>query len=1221
MKKSTFQNEILKIINARHSTPQNILGSNYSRKKKTMVIRTFIPKAEEIYVLRNDNNTKQRMRKVHGAGLFEAVFLRTKFIFKYQLIVTDKEGRTNVIHDPYAFSFSIFTESDLSLFFRGIHISIFNKLGAHPVVVQGVAGVNFAVLAPAAQSVSVIGSFNNWDARCHQMRHLNDSGIWEIFVPGICEGELYKYEIRETNGDIFRETDPYAFVLKHHSETESVIYNINGKYEWRDSMWMERRNGAGVSRPFSLYEVDINSWMSMPDRENEFFTYSDLGSILIPYIKRKGFTHISIPHSGDSSSWIFSYYAPDTRFGVPEDFMAFVDACHQNEIGVILDWLPSENAQQLVLFDSTPISYQDDLGNEDTSAQNGKKGSQNYILSNAFFWLENYHIDGFQTSMDVSTDYLDYLKQKHAAFSEIKIIVKGHMSGQLISDVDMQKIIDTCHEDPYAILGPHYMAEKKAVSIRTYVPNADQIFVLQDGNEEIIHKMYKIHPDGLFETIINSDNPGFQYQFHVISKQGDIFHYHDPYSITSSNFTEFDLHLFGQGNHFRIFDKLGAHITVKNGILGVNFAVWAPNAVRVSVVGPFNRWDGRCHQMKLLQNSGIWEIFIPELGEGELYKYEIKTNNHNVFLKIDPFAFYAEVPPKTAGIVYDFHGKHEWRDDKWMQRRSHTNTRELPVSIYEVHLGSWMRNSDNEIFSYRELTGKLIPYVKNMGFTHIELLPIAEHPYDPSWGYQISNFYAPTSRYGRPEDLMAFVDICHQNGIGVILDWVPAHFPKDAHALAWFDGTCLYEYADPRKGEHRDWGTLIFDYGKNEVKNFLVANALFWLENFHFDGLRVDAVASMLYLDYSRKAGEWIPNKYGGNENLEAIEFLKQTNSIVHEKIPGVMMMAEESTAWPGVSKPVELDGLGFDFKWNMGWMHDVLFYMGKDSAHRKYHHNNLTFGILYAFNENFILSLSHDEVVHMKGSLINKMSGDVWQKFANLRLLYSFMYAHPGKKLLFMGGEFGQWNEWNYAAGLDWRLLEREHHKLLQRYIVDLNRLYRSERAFYEVDFKSSGFEWIEADNSEENIIAFVRKGRDPRHCLFFVMNCSYSLRKNYRFGVPFPVFYKELLNSDATGYGGSGNKLQSGGIMAEDIPSHGHEFSLSLTLPPLGALILKPMPADTGKVFESVSIDSWSEMKRPNRKNNKKKRKKKKKELINRKRKKKGYWIKGKRDFRSAH
>ena len=756
---------------------------------------------------------------------------------------------------------------------------------------------------------------------------------------------------------------------------------------------------------------------------------------------------------------------------------------------------------------------------------------------------------------------------------------------------DIRKIIQAHHNDPFSILGPHYSEKDNGIVIRAFLPHADHVYVFREGNPETEYRMERIHKEGFFELLIAGEDKGFKYRFCVTDKQGNAATFHDPYAFPSPLMSGFDCYLFAEGNHYRIFEKLGAHPVVKDGVHGVNFAVWAPNARRVSVVGAFNRWDGRCHQMGLVAGSGIREIFIPGLAEGEIYKYEIRAGNGDVFLKSDPYAFYTEVPPDTASIIYKPEGKHEWHDNKWMEGRAGIDTRELPVSIYEVHPGSWMRAPDNNFLSYRQLAEKLILYVKDTGFTHIEFLPLAEHPYDPSWGYQVSNFYAPTSRFGKPEDLMEFIDICHQNNIGVILDWVPAHFPKDAHALAWFDGTCLYEHADPRKGEHTDWGTLIFNTNRHEVENFLVANALFWLETYHFDGLRVDAVASMLYLDYSRKNGEWIPNKYGGNENLEAIEFLKHTNSLVHEKFPGVMMIAEESTAWPAVTKKAGRGGLGFDFKWNMGWMHDVLLYMGKDPVHRKYHHNNLTFGLLYAFNENFILSLSHDEVVHSKGSLINKMPGDEWQKFANLRLLYAFMYAHPGKKLLFMGGEFGQWGEWDHAKGLDWDLLDRPLHKRLKRYVSDLNRLYCSERAFYEVDFKSAGFEWIVADSSDENVIAFMRKAKDPRNCLFFVMNFSPVPYENYRIGVPFPGFYTELLNSDATKYRGSGKVLPSGGVMAEEVPRHGRDFSLSLLLPPLGAVVLKPLPPEGGEVT-AVSEEAADKRKRGKKRAGKKER-----------------------------
>lgn len=664
-----------------------------------------------------------------------------------------------------------------------------------------------------------------------------------------------------------------------------------------------------------------------------------------------------------------------------------------------------------------------------------------------------------------------------------------------------------------------------------------------------------------------------------------------------SIFSDFDRHLFAHGKHYRIFDKLGSHPMVKDGIPGVNFAVWAPNAERVCVVGTFNDWDGRSHQMGLHDGSGIWQLFIPGLGEGELYKYELRTADGDLFLKSDPYAFHTEVPPGTASIVYALEGRHEWNDSEWIQWRAKANIMELPVCIYEVHLGSFMKNRDNGYLTYRQLAAELVPYVRDMGFTHIELMPVAEHPYVPSWGYQVSNFYAPTSRFGRPEDLMEFVDRCHQNGIGVILDWVPGHFPKDVHALACFDGSCLYEH--PYKGIHPDWGTLTFNYGKPGVDNFLVANAIFWLEKYHFDGLRVDGVSSMLYLDYSRKKGEWDPNIYGSNENLEAIEFIKHTNSILHEKYHGAIIAAEESSAWPAVSRPASEDGLGFGFKWNMGWMHDVLLYMRKDPAQRRHHHNNLTFGLHYAFHENFILSLSHDEVVHEKGSLINKMPGDRQQKFANLRLLYAFMYGHPGKKLLFMGNEFGQWNEWNHETGLDWYLLGVDAHGLLQRYIRRLNRLYHKEKAIYEVDFKNTGFEWIDADNASESVIAFMRKGKDPRNCLLFAMNFSSVPRGNYRLGVPFPGIYKEILNSNSVKYGGSDRVLEKSSATAEDIPCHGYEFSLSLSLPPLSAVILKPLPPETAGAFEVAPVIKRPDKGSPGKKKHRKKKNKRRKNM----------------------
>jgi len=624
--------------------------------------------------------------------------------------------------------------------------------------------------------------------------------------------------------------------------------------------------------------------------------------------------------------------------------------------------------------------------------------------------------------------------------------------------------------------------------------------------------------------------------------------------------TDFDLHLIGEGSHYKQYEKLGAHIIEIDGVRGVYFAVWAPNAVSVSVIGDFNNWNAKTHRMEPAGSSGIWEAFIPGLGEGEIYKFEIASRYHGyVTQKADPFGFYFELRPKSASIVYEING-YEWGDGAWLQQRTETNWLESPISIYEVHLGSWMRvpEQGNRWLTYRELADKLIGYVREMGYTHVEFLPINEHPLDASWGYQTIGYFAPTSRFGEPKDFMYLVDRCHQAGIGVILDWVPAHFPTDGHGLGFFDGTCLYEHEDPKKGYHPDWGTKIFNYGRNEVRGFLLSNAMFWLEKYHIDGLRVDAVASMLYLDYSRKEGEWVPNIYGGRENLEAIDFIKRFNEITHQHHPGIVTIAEESTAWPNVSRPTYLGGLGFSMKWNMGWMNDTLEYFSKDPVYRKYHHNNLTFSLLYAFSENFILPLSHDEVVHGKGSLLSKMPGDMWQKFANLRALFGFMYGHPGKKLLFMGGDFGQWDEWGFDRSLDWHLLEFEPHRGLQRFVKDLNHIYRTEPSLYEVDFDYRGFEWIDFHDVEGSIVSFIRRAKDRRDFTLFVCNFTPVARHNYRIGVPEPGFYRELLNSDSAFYWG-GNTGNGGGVYSEEIPFHMRPCSINITLPPLSVLIFK--------------------------------------------------------------
>ncbi len=616
-----------------------------------------------------------------------------------------------------------------------------------------------------------------------------------------------------------------------------------------------------------------------------------------------------------------------------------------------------------------------------------------------------------------------------------------------------------------------------------------------------------------------------------------------------------DLYLFGEGRHEQIYEKLGAHVITHEGVKGVSFAVWAPNAERVSVVGDFNSWDGSQHPMRTLGDSGVWETFIPKLKAGALYKYEIKPPGWPSFMKADPYAAYAEVPPNTSSVVYQ--SKYRFRDSKWMKKRAGREHFRQPLSIYEVHFGSWRRlvEEDNRSFSYREMAPELADYVLETGFTHVEFLPLKEHPYGPSWGYQVSNYFAPSARYGTPDDLRYLIDYLHQHGIGVIMDWVPAHFPKDAFALARFDGSALYEHLDPRKGEHPDWGTYIFNYGRNQVRNFLLANAIYWFEEFHFDGLRVDAVASMLYLDYSRKEGEWVPNRFGGRENLEAISLIREINEAVHRPGLGAMMIAEESTAWPQVSHPIYAGGLGFDLKWNMGWMHDTLKYFQTDPLFRGGNHNALTFGLLYAWSENFILPLSHDEVVHMKGALLEKMPGDDEQRFATLRALYGYMWAHPGKKLLFMGGEFGQWREWNETESLDWHLLEDPAHKGVQNLVRDLNRIYATENSLWEADGEHEGFQWIDANNASENIVSFIRRSPATGRELVCVCNFSPVLRENHRLGLPRAGQYRLLLNTDAEQFGGSGMELADS-VEAEENPCHGQAYSARITLPPLTTL-----------------------------------------------------------------
>jgi 1,4-alpha-glucan branching enzyme len=725
----------------------------------------------------------------------------------------------------------------------------------------------------------------------------------------------------------------------------------------------------------------------------------------------------------------------------------------------------------------------------------------------------------------------------------------------------VSRLVEGRSENPFELLGPHEVVEagRRALAVRAFLPDSSQAWVL-DANQGSPRPMRRIHPAGIYEAIcpMNEKTNSKHYLLQVADQRGNRSTLHDPYAFPHL-LSDYDLYLFGEGRHWRSYDKLGAQLRTIDGVDGVNFAVWAPNATSVSIIGDFNGWDNRRHVMGKHIPSGFWELFVPGLGEGTLYKYSIR-DNEQVLEKADPYGFAAEVPPRTASRVADLNRYH-WHDDKWLAERTAHNALDKPMSFYEVHLGSWRRPGDDHsrYLSYRELAHDLVDYAKNMGFTHIELLPVSEHPFSGSWGYQTIGHYAPTSRYGTPQDFMYFIDHCHQGGLGVILDWVPAHFPRDAHGLRLFDGSALYEHADPRQGEHKDWGTLIFNYGRHEVSNFLLSNALFWLDKYHLDGLRVDAVASMIYLDYSRNEGEWVPNKYGGRENIEAIDFLKELNIQTHLQYPGVLTIAEESTAWTGVSRPTYVGGLGFSLKWNMGWMNDTLRYMRHEAIHRKYHHDELTFSLIYAFHENFVLPLSHDEVVHGKGSLLDQVPGDLWQKFANLRMLFSYMWTHPGKKLLFMGGEFGQWNEWNYDTSLQWDLLRWESHQGLQKCVSDLNHLYQREPALHEIDFEHQGFEWIDCHNADDSVLSYVRRAKNPSDFLVVVSNFTPVVRRGHRLGVPERCWYEEIFSSDSSFYSGS-NVGNYPGIMADEQPSHGRPASISLTLPPLATVVLKP-------------------------------------------------------------
>ncbi|MDC9729821.1 MAG: 1,4-alpha-glucan branching protein GlgB [Methyloprofundus sp.] len=715
-------------------------------------------------------------------------------------------------------------------------------------------------------------------------------------------------------------------------------------------------------------------------------------------------------------------------------------------------------------------------------------------------------------------------------------------------DSNLIKISEAKHHDPFSVLGKHRVYSKTKITL--YLPYAESVSILDDG----IHFTRLPDSDFFQTTLTNSELSSEHYQLEITNKSGEIVVRHDPYSF-GAQFPEFDQHLFSEGKHWNIYQKLGGHLHTVDGISGVLFSVWAPNAARVSLVSDFNNWDGRCHPMRSLITSGIWEIFIPEATEGCLYRFEIlNRDTQQIHVKTDPYGQHFEFRPSTASVVINEH-QYQWADNNWLEKRIDFDWLHQPMSIYEVHLGSWRRDAQGNFMNYRQLAHELVDYVKEMNFTHIELLPITEHPLDASWGYQVTGYFAPSSRHGSPDDFRYFVDHCHQNNIGVMLDWVPAHFPKDDFAIARFDGSSLYEHEDPRKGEHRDWGTLIYNYGRNEVKNFLLASANFWLEEFHLDGLRVDAVASMLYLDYSREENDWIPNEHGGNQNLEVIDFLRELNVITHQQHPGTVVMAEESTSFPQVTHPTDSGGLGFSMKWNMGWMHDMLSYMKEDPVHRMHHHDKLTFGMLYAFTENFVLPFSHDEVVHGKGSLLNKMPGDEWQKFANLRLLFTFMFTYPGKKLLFMGCEFAQGTEWNFNQALDWYILNYPLHKGVQTLVKDLNKLYNTHPSLFQHDFDNQGFSWVDCEDDEKSVISFTRRaGQDS---LLIVLNFTPVPRENYRIGVAEPGVYSEIFNSDSEYYAGSNTGNHP--VNSETTPWMHQEHSINITIPPLAAIVLQ--------------------------------------------------------------
>ncbi len=729
---------------------------------------------------------------------------------------------------------------------------------------------------------------------------------------------------------------------------------------------------------------------------------------------------------------------------------------------------------------------------------------------------------------------------------------------QSLTQNEINRIVNFEEPEPFDVLGQHVYRDENCSVIRAFLPRADVAWISFGGKKQTRQTMTCLNDSGLYQTVIENQVEDLDYKVGYRDETGYEFESEDPYAFLTE-ISDYDLYLIGQGTHFGSFEKFGARVCEFNGVWGVHFAVWSPNAKAISVVGDFNFWRSGSHPMTRVHFSGVWGLFVPGLKTGMNYKFSIKTAHGDVRLKSDPYAFASELRPQTASIVADLN-RFKWSDGAWLKARAKNDIWHAPVSIYELHLGSWRRDEQLELgfLNYKDLAHQLVKHVKDMGYTHIELLPVMEHPLDESWGYQVVGYFAPSSRFGSPEEFMYFVDHCHRNDIGVILDWVPGHFPKDAHGLADFDGEQIYAYSNWKKGEHKEWGTYVFDYDRNEVKNFLISNALFWCDKYHIDGLRVDAVASMLYLDYGRKDGEWESNQYGGHENLEAVAFLKQFNEVVHDRHPGVLTIAEESTSWPGVSKPTYLGGLGFDMKWNMGWMNDTLEYFAKDPVYRKYEQGMLTFSLVYAFSENFILPISHDEVVYGKCSLLEKMPGDDWQKFANCRLFFGYMFAHPGKKLNFMTNDIGQRQEWNSNASMDWHLLNYDSHKQLALFFKNLHKLYKKHAALYESDFESAGFEWIDFGDSEASVLSWLRWSRDKSEMLLITFNMTPIPRMNYRLGVPLDGYYQEILNSDACEYGGSGIG-NYGGFNSDKFKAHSRPYSLNLNLPPLGVNIFK--------------------------------------------------------------